>query len=336
MLTPLRLMEAPLTWPAAPAPTLRHIRRVVTSAEEAALLQYARLLLAPDEVGHYSWPLFDCVAFRGVAREELYETSGEPRETFVHIVAEAVVRQLEAGDLLTILWDDAAADAPGQGRLLGAGLSGRPGEAENDLWLSKAVVARGQQGMGYGTLLAKARLDEVFIRFPALANVYVGVTYAVRLTDAAKMGLARSIGHLDILQALRQGKAVAGEDLAARVDALQAEIALHGHPLQVPPGALEELAAHLLPPGAEPLRGLSGRALHIRRMVLTESLHLLGLPMTATERVYLKLGAYHTQLLSEQCHTIDGRDWPTARLVVKRALWERPNTMSLSGQVWHE
>jgi len=320
MLTPLCLMETPLTWPAASAPALRHIRRVTTPAEEAALLQYARLLLAPDEVGHYSWPLFDCAAFRSVTREELYEASGQPRETFVHIVAEAVVRQLEAGDLLTVLWDDAA-DIPGQGRLLGAGLSGRPGEAENDLWLSKAVVARNQQGRGYGTMLAKARLDEVFTRFPALANVYVGVTYAVRLTDAAKMALARAIGHLDILQALRRGKAVAGEDLAARVDALRAEIALHGHPLQVPLGALEDLAAHLLPPGAAPLRSLSGRALHIRRMVLTESLHLLGLPMTATERVYLKLGAYHTQLLSEQCHTIDGRDWPTARLVVKRELW---------------
>lgn len=320
MLTPLRLMETPLTWPAASAPALRHIRRVATPAEEAALLQYARLLLAPDEVGHYSWPLFDCAAFRSVTREELYEPSGQPRESFVHIVAEAVLRQLESGDLLTVLWDDAG-DAPGQGRLLGAGLSGRPGEAENDLWLSKAVVARNQQGRGYGTLLAKGRLDEVFTRFPALANVYVGVTYTVRLTDAAKMALARAIGHLDILQALRRGKSVAGEDLAARVDALRAEIALHGHPLQVPPGALEELVAHLLPPGAAPLRGLSGRALHIRRMVLTEALHLLGLPMTATERVYLKLGAYHTQLLSEQCHTIDGRDWPTARLVIKRELW---------------
>lgn len=295
---------------------IRHIDRIASRQDIQFVTDYSHLLLEPHNLTHFGWPLFNRAEFAHLSREEIYDEKGIPRWDIVDKVAEDVSGIINGSeDFFSVM---TKTDPNGKQKLVGAGFVSAPSQSENEAWLYKNVVASSDQEGGYGTRLVAARIDEAFRRYPGLKNLYLGVTYDQHIPDRSKVALQHALENMDIFHALRNGGTIDADDLETRLRVIEGIFALHHHPIS-PSHLRGVLQAHV---GRLPIEGLTPESLRVRRDILAGAASQMGLHLTPSEFVYLKLGAFHTQLLSEQGHIHGFSDLPTGRLVMKREVWD--------------
>jgi len=229
----------------------------------------------------------------------------------------------------------------GEATFIGGGMSFRGVSTEDEGWISKGIVAAEHRGAGLGRALQEARIMHWMLTHPDLNNLNTGVNidpnYHERdISDDEHELTSGILVEMDIRQSLLVDKPVTAASKKRQLDLLLQLREEQGYPDPFghsPDGRreLEDALDQLI--GPDSFQGFTPDNMRKRKDILVATAKALDIPITATERTFLRAGARYANALP---HNAVVRAHPdllnhTRRLLLNRKYWEQLAPQEIEG-----
>jgi len=290
------------------------------------------------QAGSFVWPPFKLTDYTS-ADERRFEEDGNMNPSVVQAVVKEYLTGTIAdkGNHLLIL----QGIKEGKPAFIGGGMSFRGVDTEDEGWISKGIIAAEHRGAGLGRALQEARIMHWMLSHPDKNNLNTGVNIEPNfqgreITSEEHELTSGIVAEMDIRQNLLEGNALTSNDLKEQFDLLLQLRTRQGYPepfAHNPQGRaeLEHSFAELL--GHTTTRGFTPDNMRLRKNIMVATAKALGIPMTPTERTFLRAGARYANALPHNAVVLAHPNVlnHTRRLLLERKYWLQLATQEFDG-----
>lgn len=302
--------------------------------EELAGTYIAHVLHADNiNSGNFVWPPFKLKEFIDVPDEELFEADGNMKPEIIQAVLERYLKPTirDKGNHLLILHGT----VNGEPGFIGGGLSFEGVKNEDEGWISKGVVAIETNGLenrgnGLGRALQEARIMHWMLTHQGKNHLNTGVNIEeAGISPQMHEVSSKFLRDMDVMQQLRTGETVTVDSVAQQLEMVYGLLVQQGFGEFIEQDS-DKITAFLRDvrktAGTEGFSGFTPDSVRRRKDIIVAAAGLFDVPVTATERTFLRAGAKYVNAIPNSAVV---RSHPelnhTRRLILDREVWEKLN-----------
>lgn len=306
---------------------IEHARR-----DDPDIIAYVKMLSHIEDLDHFRWPLLLDRRLLGWTANQMYKQDREPRMPYINKLVERLTQVVS--DKRYLLLGYGTPPGKTNPEVVGGGLTDWYSESENQAWLNNFVVHPEYRRTNLGTRLTSTRVHEFFDTHPTQTNLYVGFNIleeGVSRQQAEALDVVYKLS--DIHLQLENEGVVNRQDFFDRM--VRAQDYLKSNRVKLPYNADQAQELFDYATRKFPITGdLNPTNMRVRRELIRGMLRAYGHETTVNEGVWLKFGAYLTQMLPEEVRAMSVVDsqngpqleekwFPIRRLLLRREVWEK-------------